>query len=139
MRMQDTAANCGPASLSNALKARGIERTQAECETACGTTATDGTSVKALIRGIKSFGHYPSEIKAKKWEDAWLRLDHYLRNGHPVLLCVDGDSHWVAAIGKLGPQYLIADPADNELVLSLSPEALKTRWAHNKSFYGVSV
>lgn len=140
MRMQDTAANCGPASLSNALKAYGMDRSQAECEAACGTTATDGTSHKQLIKGAKSFGCDTSLVKATSWEFAWLQLDHYLREqGRPVLLCVDNASHWVTAIGKLGHRVLIADPADNELVLSLQANQLKARWVNGKTFYGIAI
>lgn len=139
MRMQDTAANCGPASLSNALKAVGIDKSQADCELMCKTTATDGTGVKGLVRGIHVAGRNPVTLKATNRDHARLRLESELRLGHPVILSVDNGSHWVAAIGLLGRQFLIADPADNELVLSLSADQLQQRWLCGKTYFGVIV
>lgn len=138
MRMQDTAANCGPASLSNALQAIGIDKSQAECEVLCKTTATEGTSPRQLIAGAKLAGrHGAGYVKNTKSFAALIELDHYLRAGRPVILCVDDGSHWVAAIGKLGERYLVADPADNELVVSYDTADLAKRWVDGKTYYGV--
>jgi ABC-type bacteriocin/lantibiotic exporter with double-glycine peptidase domain len=141
MRMQDTAANCGPASLSNALAAVGIVRSQAECEHLCKTTGTDGTSAKNIIKAIKALDpEAGAVIKEKRQGIALLLLAHWLTEGHPVILCVDNGSHWVAAVGMLGRgRVLIADPADNELVLSLKLSDLLDRWTQGGVYYGVAL
>jgi ABC-type bacteriocin/lantibiotic exporter with double-glycine peptidase domain len=137
MRMQDTAANCGPASVSNALQALGIIRSQAECEVLCKTSGTDGTSTRNIIRAVQSLGCRGLPIKEKRQVVAWLMLMRWLRAGAPIILCVDDSSHWVAAIGTLGDRVLVADPADNELVLSYDTEKLMDRWSATSGFYGV--
>lgn len=139
MRMQDTAANCGPASLSNALAAVGIARSQAECETLCKTSGTDGTSIRGLTGGIKALGRVPITLNERRFDVALLRLVSHLAGGRPAVLCVDKNEHWVAAVGHIGTRILIADPADNELVLSLAADELKARWGHGNRFYGVVV
>lgn len=137
--MQDTAANCGPASLSNALAAQGIARTQDECAAMCKTTATDGTPPKRLLAAIMAVGRKGVVIKERRADVAITFLAHWLDRGRPVILCVDQGQHWVAAVGMLGERILVADSADNDLVLSYSREELLKRWAEGKSFWGVVV
>jgi hypothetical protein len=146
MRMQDSQAGCGPASMSNALEAMGIVRSQAECEALCGTTGTAGTSPRALLRAIRSVeGLVPVVVDEKRKDVAILRLFAALDYGQAVIMAVDATladpegSHWVAAVGLLGPRVLIADPAETYLVTSLSKEALLDRWAckGRKPFYAI--
>jgi ABC-type bacteriocin/lantibiotic exporter with double-glycine peptidase domain len=129
MRMQDTAANCGPASVSNALQALGVSRTQAECEQLCKTSGTDGTSARNIIKALQSLGCAGLVLKEKRELVALTLLWHWLRKGRPAVLCVDDASHWVAAVGVIGERVLVADPADNELVLSYGADGLVDRWA----------
>lgn len=136
MRLQDNQANCGPYALKNALAAIGIERTAAELEAACKTSATRGTSTANLVRAIaKIDGLYPVKVLEAKRDVALLRLRFALLQGRPVLLswCSErpGD-HWVAAIGMIGERYLVADAADPELVLSYSVEELEEHWRDSK-------
>jgi ABC-type bacteriocin/lantibiotic exporter with double-glycine peptidase domain len=137
MRLQDTQANCGPASLSNALQAVGVIRSQGECEQLCKTTGVAGTTSKNIIAAVKAVGRNPLVIDEKRAETAALFLDHWLRSGRPAVLCVDDWTHWVAAIGVLGDRVLVADPADNELVIVLSRARLVERWGCKNRYYGV--
>lgn len=136
MRLQDSQANCGPASLQNGLLALGIPVTQAECAAACGTTATDGTSPKGLLKGAKAFGRQPLIINEKRATVATLWLRHFLSHGRPVVLCVDKSEHWVTAVAAMGDRILVADSADNELVLSYTTSALASRWGEARH-YGI--
>ena len=135
--MQDSAANCGPASLSNALAAMGITRSQKECEALCKTSATEGTSIRGLLTGIKAVGRTPTVLNERRFDVAHTFLRHYLGNGRAAILAVDTSEHWVAAIGLLGPHVLIADPADNEFILTYAADHLKVRWIANNRYYGV--
>lgn len=138
MRMQDTAANCGPASVSNALQALGIVRSQQECETLCKTSGTDGTSARNIIKAVQSLGCRGVVVKEKRAEVALLKLRHWLNHGRPMVICVDEGSHWVAVVGTLGDlRILVADPADNELVVSCDSAELVDWWAAKSGFYGV--
>lgn len=140
MRMQDSQAGCGPASMSNALSAMGIRRTIPECEALCKTTGTAGTSPKRLFKACHTVeGVSPGLLMEIRPEVALLRLEGSLRRGRSMLLCVDKYDHWIAAIGMLGERVLVADPADNDLVLSLQPGELLERWAGDGKFrfYGI--
>lgn len=138
MRMQDTAANCGPAALSNALDAMGIKRSQDECAALCKTTATEGTSPKKLLAAITAVGRKGIVIKERRTSVALAFLEGALSRGRSVVLCVDNDSHWVAAVGLLGDRVLVADSADNDLVLSYDLAGLAKRWGEGR-YYGIAL
>lgn len=138
MRMQDSQANCGPTAMSNALAALGITRPAAECEKLCKTSATEGTSAKRLLSALRSIETcQPAELREKRQDVAMLKLDKALQYGRPVILCVAENTHWVAAVGALGGRVLVADSADNELVLSKSLEQLTTWWYSGTNYYGI--
>jgi ABC-type bacteriocin/lantibiotic exporter with double-glycine peptidase domain len=134
MRMQDSQANCGPFALKNALCALGIERSAEELEKACGTSATNGTPTKGLVKAASKIdGCDPQVIRESKSYVALLLLEHALRQGRPVILCFadsqgNPGEHWVAAVGVLGDRYLVADSADSELVISLGVTELEAKW-----------
>jgi hypothetical protein len=123
--------------MSNALAAMGIARSQDECAALCKTTGTEGTPPKRLLAAIRVVGREPIRIQEKRAEVAILFLSHWLTQGRSAILCVDNDTHWVAAIGLLGDRTLVADPADNELVITLSRQQLADRWGGDGSCYGV--
>jgi ABC-type bacteriocin/lantibiotic exporter with double-glycine peptidase domain len=135
--MQDTAANCGPASVANALEALGIKRTQTECETLCKTSGTDGTSARNIIKAVQSLGCKGAVVKEKRAAVAMLMMGHWLTQGRPMIICVDEASHWVAVVGKLGERILVADPADNELVVSCDSAEMVDWWTATSGYYGV--
>lgn len=127
--MQDSQANCGPFALKNALSAIGIERSAEELEKACGTTATKGTPTKGILKAAQKIeGCSPIVIRERRSDVALLKLEHAVNEGRPVLLCVDHGEHWVAAVGKLGERYLVADSANSELVVSYSTTEIEARW-----------
>jgi hypothetical protein len=132
VRLQDSQANCGAFALYNGLRALGIERSTEECERLCGTTATDGTPTKGLVRAASTIEDCrPVVIRERKRDIALLRLHFAVARGRPVVLswCTrDPGDHWVTVVGLLGDRYLVADGADNELVLSLSVDALADKW-----------
>lgn len=141
MRMQDSAANCGPTALHNALLAIGVVRSVQELEVLCGTSATNGTPVRSLKRALSKIeGVLPVEIKERRRDIAALKLRHSLTGGRPVVLLwtslVPGD-HWVTAVGLLGDRYLICDPGDLELVTSVEIDSVCSKWECDGSYYGV--
>lgn len=134
--MQDAQHNCGPYALRNALAAIGIERSAEELEKACGTSATNGTPTKGILKAAaKIEGCTPALLRETRRDIALLKLEHAVRNGRPVVIAwrtQDPGDHWVAVVGVLGDRYLIADAADSELVLSLAVEELEAKWRDTK-------
>ena len=150
MRLQSTQANCGPACLRNALLCHGITRSEQELESLCGTTGSDGTSGKGLIKALQSIsGEHPQVRPGLLYEGradvAILKLLAALDAGHVVILCADSNEHWILAFGVLGSGARIivhvSDPADNEMVLHMRPDELLARWRGpgRKPYYGVIV
>lgn len=122
----------------NALSAVGITRSAEELEKLCRTSATTGTPTKNIIvAAAKIEGCSPVKIREKRRDIALLRLRGALDEGRPVLLSWNGGEHWVAAVGMIGRRYLIADAADNELVIPLEVDAVAERWCDGGVYEGV--
>lgn len=140
--MQSSQANCGPTALYNAGCALGKKLSLEECEKACKTDATKGTPTKQLISGARALGfQIVGEVKERRDDIAPLILRNSLQ-GQCAIIVVDADSHWVAVVGTNGPRYLIADSAENELVLSYSEGELLQRWQNpgaRKGYYALLV
>ncbi len=133
MRMQSSQADCGPFSLMNALKALGHHRSSLELSTMAKTTAQDGTPPANLLKACKLLAEScqlnPERLRTRSSLEAEAVLLNKLRLGRPVILLVDNDEHWVAAIGLLGATVvLVADSADAELVCAADIADVMTRW-----------
>ncbi len=146
-RFQSYRADCGPSALGNALEALGIRRSHDELVTLCGTTG-DGTSPLQLKRAITAMRDScglvgPGEMKDTHADIALLRLDAVLHDGRPAILLVDSWGHWVAAVGRLGRRYIIADSADLRATVHTNPADLVARWQYpgvtRNGFYGLAV
>lgn len=143
MRMQDSQANCGPFAVKNALAAIGIERSAEELEKACATSATKGTPTKNILKAASKIeGCCPVVIRERRRDIALLRLWGALDEGRPVLLVwCDGEGnsgeHWVAAVGMLGRRFLVADAAENELVISMEVDQVAAKWCDEGQYEGV--
>lgn len=128
MRAQDSQFNCGPVALHNALLALGIKRSIKECERLTGVTATSGTDVESLLAAASAIrGVHTMVVNAYDAQSAIAILRDALRRGRPALLSVDQEEHYVAAVGLLGDRILVADGADNEIVVSI-PDYRLVKW-----------
>lgn len=134
MKYQMRKSNCGPAALCNALEAIGIERTQDELGTLSKQTAEGGTSKSNLIAAAEAVGVEVVNVSEQRSEVAGWCLESALSSGHPAIIIVDNDEHYVAVVGKLGSVYIVADSADNDLLCFYSRDKLLERWKneHNK-------
>jgi len=141
MRMQSSQANCGPTALFNAGCALGRKVSLEECEKVCRTSATKGTSPLQLGRGARSLGFtVENEIREARSDISAMFLRGLVMRGMVPIIAVDADSHWAAVVGVLGGRYLVADSAENELVLSYSEGELLQRWQNpgaRKGFYAL--
>lgn len=135
MRYQSLPARCGPASLREALRVYGITRTEDELAVLAKTT-NDGTGARGLMRALRSVKpDWEPVAKHERPDIAVLRVFAALREGVPVILCVDAMDHWVAAVGLSGYRAIVADPAHDELYLYLTAPELVARWEHSGRCY----
>ena len=109
MELQERGYSCGPAALRAALYILGHNITEASLRKLAGTTP-DGTDEKGIIRAVTTFGHKTREHNSDSLKRSWGWLKNTVSRGNPVLLCVDGWSHWVAVIGRIGGKILVFDP-----------------------------
>lgn len=136
MLLQGTQADCGAASLHNALCSLGMHRSLDELRSLCGTTATDGSSERKMLKAARAIAGLEPEVlmeTEKRASAALAILRTRLLRGRPVLLLVDPNDdgeaeHWVAAVGLLGPRFLVADSALTELVVAYTEPQLLERW-----------
>lgn len=141
MRLQDSPAACGAASVCNALEAIGIETSQEIASKLAGTNGTHGTSERGVIKALDALGARPIKLHESDPGVALLQLRGYLLHGIPVIVLVDASAHWAVAVGTLGPRVLVVDSADGGLLQSLEPEAFMARWktpGEKKPFYGIA-
>lgn len=144
MRFQSNQASCGPASLRNALLARGISRSEDELAKLSGCT-TDGTHARGMMRALllvakEHPGLLPGVLAERRPDIAILKLLAAHRAGSAAILCVDKYQHWVCSFGTLGDSVIhVADSADSEMVLHYSPGQLIERWQGEgaKPYYGI--
>lgn len=142
MRLQDTPAACGPASLCNALEAVGVRIPQETAHKLSGCTGVKGTSERGIIRALTTLGHRAIQIKESDSGIAMVTLRGYLFHGVPVILLVDNGGHWVTAAGTLGSRVNVVDSADGGVLSCLETDELLPRWGwatEKKPYYGIAV
>lgn len=138
-KLQDSPSNCGALALVNALDALGEKLSVRAAETLAGTSAVTGTQEGGLKKALKQLEKFPFVIQTKNELKAWTLLVGNLLQGHPVLLLVDDQEHWVVATGLLGERILVVDSADGAVVKSYDATQLFTRWVGDQTYYGIAV
>ncbi len=141
MIYQSKEHTCGPASIVNALRCFGVNKSESTIARYCGTTAKNGTDQHGIRQGIARAG-YSSDI----WHDssteastAWLVHMHI--QGYPTILCVDDWEHWVCCTHGYRPgQVFLFDSAVNcanraeNGVHSLNLNQTVNRWGAKKKY-----
>lgn len=143
MNLQPNPFSCGVLSVQNALEALGVTVSYEEVEEAAGTKVW-GTDARNVRRAVRRLGFKPITVDKRTPKDAEASLFVLLAVlGCPVILAVDEDEHWVAAIGHLGRErVLVADSADPRVVIAYEYGELLDRWVTGKRrqrFYGIAV
>lgn len=145
MRYQQNDYSCGPAAIVNALKCFGRHYRERTVQKLCGTTQEGGTDEKSLLTGIRALNWRVTELKATSRPEAFQKLWTVLDDS-AALLCVDNDSHWITAIGKIGRRIVIADPKntvknrkENGVHVVPAPELIR-RWRNaGNEYYGLVI
>jgi hypothetical protein len=150
MRLQSSEAACGPNSVSNAAKALGLSVSESDVSTWLDKVrrrdnpAAEGTTEDLLLRSMTEGAPKKLRLRARAFmvhdrAVALGALRGFLEDGAVAVLAVDGDTHWVAAVGRNGGRFLVADGGDStgEVTLVYSAEQLAARWetAGNPSTY----
>jgi hypothetical protein len=122
--------------------ALGRELSPAACGKLAGTNATRGTTIRGMTEAVIALGYAPVTLHTGDQNEARSRLFAHLHQGHPLVLSVDDDSHWVAAVGLLGPRVLVADSGGIKCVEALDWPALRARWevrGKRKGYFALAI
>lgn len=151
MHFQSKNYKCAPAAAANVMEAicdGGVS--VEEMARLCHTSQWEGTNHKKLMRGIRKRGFRVKEIDSFYKKRALQSLFKFL-SFTPVILCVDNDQHWIAALAKTGhpktgERAIIFDSArtvSNKRkhgVHVLSASRLAARWVNDDGeYYGIVV
>jgi predicted double-glycine peptidase len=143
--LQSTLYSCGPCAVLNALTALGRaepELTEQVMIRLAGCTPTFGSNATGLKRALSALRFKSRALSYAQPTRALGGLRRALKAGHPVIMLVDGDDHWVACVGALGDRFLLADSGGSGVVDSLSTEQLTRRWrggGTRPTYYGIEV
>lgn len=130
--------SCGACAIVNALRALGTRIAVPAVAKLAGTHPIRGTPDAGMRRAVRLLGFRARTFNAVGPSiHAVAALRGHLISGSPVLLTFDRGEHWVAAVGVLGLNVLIADSADGELVVSLDPKELAARWREKQGPHDV--
>lgn len=153
MRGQSHASFCGPASLANALRALGVTKWSEDklvdaikVSAAQGEEPSAGIGVPQLQRAAEVAGYDAEGFSVTNWSVAWRGVRCAVVDGAPEILAVDWEkgeaTHWIAAIGVIGERLVIADPAHDWVVSTVSADQLKRRWKSDtdpESYYSLHI
>lgn len=117
---QPNSWQCGPFALKHGLLAHGVFVHEAEITKVAGTSETEGTDDRQLMRaalafgGVLQFHRYHTALAARR------ALSRLLTANTPVLLCVDQWDHWVTAVGADRHHVVVMD-SHYDTVVRLEP------------------
>ena len=141
MQLQTTPYTCGPAALVNALGCIGQRLTE-QAAAKLARTNVAGTDDNDMLHALRALEYETHVINTKDEDAAWHLLHSQLVLGRPVLLAVEKDTHWAAAVGLLGERVLVADSADGDVIKSWEPDELLKWWrgkGRKPTYYGIAV
>lgn len=110
MRRQTADHDCGPTAIANALEVHHRRLGLRGLRELVGTTL-EGSDEHDVIRALLAYGCGVDEHAGDAPRAAELWLRESLAAGRPVLLCVDRWEHWITAVGQIGGQFVVYDPA----------------------------
>ncbi len=113
MKLQETKFSCGAASLRAALYVLGKCPWEKSIRKHAGTTPEHGTDEDGLRKAIEYYKFRHRRFQTISVREATDNLKKSLRRGYPVIICVDKESHWCAAVGMLGKKIMLFDPANS--------------------------
>lgn len=109
MRFQADRYSCGVFAIMNALRAAGVKVSEKRVRAHSGTTEEHGTSEHGIRNALERIGWVGEDLVADTKAKTFQALLSALDGGSPVILCVDDDQHWVAAVGRCGKNVIVHD------------------------------
>jgi len=128
-RTQPNSWQCGPLALKHALLALGIVAEDGLLTRASGA-GEEGTDERDLARAAARYRCDLGFERLRGAAAARRALAARLRGATPVLLCVDGWSHWVAAVGMEDDTVVLLDSREDGVFVTVPWSVLASRIAY---------
>lgn len=140
---QRNSFECGLRAIQNAFIALGVDYIErSEIKDISGTTRSEGTSKRGILRATKFHGFCPTVYQTRNKELAWKWM---LRNAakYPCIVLVDEWAHWALVSGVMDKRVTLIDSSDlgdgTIGAYSLDKEELLDRWIGRGVFYAIRV
>ncbi len=114
-------------------------------------TDDNGTDEDGIRRGLLAHGFIPEVMSSNIMLAARNWMITRLRQGQPVIICINRWEHWTTVIGLVGLRFIMFDPARYKYridsgVTVYDWATLSRRWFANKkvrgshgAYYGIAV
>jgi ABC-type bacteriocin/lantibiotic exporter with double-glycine peptidase domain len=151
MRIQEREYSCGPAAVSNALRALGkkVSERRVIKKLPFYDHPVKGTSDDEVCFAVRQLGYRPQALTWRHARVAWADLTNQLKVGRPVICMVDRATHFVVVLGMLGDDLVVFDSIRRKANLEengvhvTSKRAWIKRWRqpahHHHRYTGVAV
>ena len=126
---------CGPFALKHALLALGRMVDVQAIATTARTHWWSGTNEIQLARAAREFECDLVLERRNDEELARKTLVKYLREGTPVLLCVEEWSHWITVVRVEGARFVVVDSTDDPLLSVKTWPQLRNWWRYHDYDY----
>jgi len=122
---------CGPLALKYALVMLGKMEDERDIEEIAGSTWWQGTDEIGLEKAANYYDCDFEEIaEGADAETSFFNLRSNLKEGFPVVLCVDKWSHWIAVVGFEKDKYVCVDSGMKKVIIILREKELLKRWKY---------
>ena len=126
---------CGPFALKHALVALGRTVDAAQIAATARTHWWSGTDEIRLARAAREFDCDLMLERRRDDEQARKLLVRYLREGTPVLLCVDEWAHWITVVRAEGSRFVVIDSNTDPVLNVQTWPQLRNRWRYHDTDY----
>ncbi len=126
---------CGPFALKHALLALGRMVDVTQIASTARTNWWSGTNEIQLARAARAFECDLILERKIDAEEARKVLTKYLREGTPVLLCVEEWSHWITVVRAEDRRFVVVDSQSDPLLSVRTWPQLRNWWRYHDTDY----
>ncbi len=123
---------CGPFALKHALVTMGRLTHEKDIEKVAHPHWWSGTDEVKLAKAARHFGYDLSLVRRRQQDLARVSLQQYLTRKVPVLLCVDGWSHWITAVAMQNDRFVYLDSKEEPVLKYCAWPQLRNRWKYQE-------
>jgi hypothetical protein len=126
---------CGPFALKHALVALGRAVEATDIAATAKTHWWSGTDEIRLARAAREVECDLVLERRRDAEQARKLLVKYLREGTPVLLCVDDWAHWITVVRSEGSRFVVIDSNSDPVLRVMTWTQLRSWWRYYDTDY----